>query len=143
MMILYMYDVLLHITLIFFILSMFFYFILKKAIQDKFDEKTEVIKFIVQDTQVKEQRDHQNTTWWRQVTFINICFISLTVLLTCVATFYTNGYSVLKVFSSNIFNSVAVLLIQIYMFKKLDNFSSLSPIDFEVAVLNALQDLIN
>jgi len=142
-MILYMYDVLLHITLIFFILSMFFCFILKKAIQDKFDEKTEVMKFIVQHIQVKEQRDRHNNAWLRQVIFINICLISLTVLLTCVASFYTNGYGVLKVFSSNICNSIAVLLIQIYMFKKMNNFSSLSPIDFEVAVLNALQDFIN
>lgn len=142
-MILYVYDVLLHVTLIFFILSMFFYFFARNTIQKKFDEKTEIINFIVQDRNVKEQRERQNNMWWRKIIFMNISLISLTILLTCVISLlHTNGYDAFKVFASNIFNSMAVLLIQIYMFKKLNNFSSLSPIDFEIAVLNAFDDLI-
>lgn len=143
MTILYIYDVLLHITLIFFILSMFFLFIVKQKIQNKFDDKTEVIKFIVQQPDIKEQRDIHNKMWTTKIVVINIILIATTVLCTIVSTFYASGYDVFKIFASNLFNSVAVLFIQIYMLNRLNNFSSLSPIDFEVAILNALDDLIS
>ena len=141
MMILYFYDVLLDVTLMFFILSMFFSFIVRDLIQNKFDEKTEIIKFIVQQPAVKEQRDNHNKMWMRRVVIINIILIVTTILFTFACVFYTSGYDVLKIFSSNVLNSFAVLLIQIYMFSQLNNFSSLSPIDFEIAILNFLKDL--
>lgn len=140
-MILYIYDVLLHVTLIFFILSMFFSFIVRESIQNKFDEKTEVIKFIVQQPTVKEQRDNHNNRWMKRVIIINVILIFMTVLFTIVSTMYTSGNDVFRIFASNVFNSIAVLLIQIYMFSQLNNFSSLSPIDFEVAILKSLDDL--
>lgn len=140
-MILYIYDVLLHVTLIFFILSMFFSFIVRESIQNKFDEKTEVIKFIVQQPAVKEQRDNHNNRWMKRVIIINVILIFTTVLFTIVSTMYTSGNDVFRIFASNVFNSIAVLLIQIYMFSQLNNFSSLSPIDFEVAILKSLDDL--
>lgn len=139
-MILYLYDVLLHVTLIFFILSMFFSFIVRESIQNKFDEKTEIIKFIVQQPAVKEQRDNHNNMWMKRVIVINVILIATSILFTVVSALYTSGYDVLKIFASNVFNSVAVLLIQIYMFSQLNNFSSLSPIDFEMAILNSLED---
>jgi hypothetical protein len=143
MMILYIYDVLLHITLIFFILSMFFSFILKESIQNKFDEKTEIIKSIIQYPDVKAQRDNHNHMWMKKIVVINIILIATTVVFTIVSTFFASGYDVLKIFTSNVFNSIAVILIQIFLFNQLNNFSSLSPIDFEVAILNSLDDLLN
>lgn len=142
-MILYIYDVLLHVTLIFFILSMFFSFIVKATIQNKFDEKTEIIDFIIQQPVVKEQRDNHNKMWMKKIVVINVVLIATTILFTIVSTLYTSGYDVFNIFASNVFNSIAVLLIQIYMFNQLNNFSSLSPIDFEVAILNSLEDLIH
>lgn len=142
-MILYIYDVLLHVTLIFFILSMFFSFIVKATIQNKFDEKTEIIDFIIQQPAVKEQRDNHNKMWMKKIVVINVVLIATTILFTIVSTLYTSGYDVFNIFASNVFNSIAVLLIQIYMFNQLNNFSSLSPIDFEVAILNSLEDLIH
>ena len=120
-----------------------FFLNLKHFIQQQFDEKTKIIDFIVQDSMVKTSRDNMNTRWTNLVIFINFSLICLTIILSSFGTFYTSGLEVCQVFISNILVTFIVIIIQLYIFHHLKNFNYLSHIDFEVAILNEILNLIN
>jgi len=137
-MIFIIYDVILHVTLIVFILTMFFKFILQSSIQKTFDDKTKSVEFLKTDEMKKEIKTH-NEAWWFKIFVINVGLILLSMVSTGVLVSQNHGAEALTTFFSNIVNTFAVLLIQLYMFNRLNNYNSLSPIGFELSILSSLE----
>jgi hypothetical protein len=117
---------------------MFFKFILQSSIQKTFDDKTKSVEFLKTDEMKKEIKTH-NEAWWFKIFVINVGLILLSMVSTGVLVSQNHGAEALTTFFSNIVNTFAVLLIQLYMFNRLNNYNSLSPIGFELSILSSLE----
>ena len=141
-MILYIiYNIILHVTFIFFTLTVLFRTIISSKIQSTFDEKSKhIAPLLDHDVIIKDKLAH-NERWWLQIFIINGVLVSISFILSGVLSLY-NKKQVLKILATNVTSTSIVVFIQLIIIEFLikEKYSSIGPSRFELIILKELKN---
>lgn len=138
-MILYsIYNIVIHITFLFLILSVLYGTIIESSLQLIFDEKTKHIKELLNNEVYIEDKKAINDRWWKTLYVLNGLFITISIIITGLLS-YISKKEVLKILISNTLSSVIVICVQLILITFV-KYSSTNHIEIELIILDELKN---
>lgn len=138
-MILYsIYNIVIHITFLFLILSVLYGTVIESSLQLIFDEKTKHIKELLNNEVYIEDKKAINDRWWKTLYVLNGLFITISIIITGLLS-YISKKEVLKILISNTLSSVIVICVQLILITFV-KYSSTNHIEIELIILDELKN---